>query len=105
MKKIKLTGGPAGRHRRKIGNTILAWCLAIGVVAIVCVVGVKIFLQIGRNSLKQNATSSGPVIVTEIPESAANGGESGTESSAAVTNTPAPDTTWKDSWVSYNGKI
>ena len=101
MRKIKLTGGNVGRHRRKIGNTILVWCLTLGVVAILGVVGVKIFLHMGRESLKKNATSSGPVIVTEIPESAADEGESG----AAVNNTPAPDTTWQENWVVYNGKV
>ena len=55
MRKIKLTGGNVGRHRRKIGNTILAWCLTLGVVAILGVVGVKIFLHMGRESLKKNA--------------------------------------------------
>ena len=48
MRKIKLTRGNVGRHRRKIGNTILVWCLTLGVVAILGVVGVKIFLHMGR---------------------------------------------------------
>ena len=92
MKHVKLTGTDVGRHRRKVGNTILAWLLVIGILVIVGVIGVKLFLNAGRNSLLTKPTTKAPVIV-----------DSETEESTDPVREQIPDTVWKEEWVSFEG--
>ncbi|MCQ2540393.1 MAG: LCP family protein, partial [Acetatifactor sp.] len=97
MKHIKITGTETGRRRRRVGNTLLAWALVLCIVVIVCVIGAKVFLTMGERSLKKNATSQGPVIVEESGE--------GESEEVQIAIDPEVQKIWKETWVSYNGKV
>ena len=88
MKQIRFTNSQVTRKRRHIGNVILAWLMVLVIVVIVLVLGVKIFIALGYNRLRNSPVSTMPVFVEE---------DTGTEE-------PLP-TTWQEGWVRYNGKV
>lgn len=94
MKHVRFTGTDVGRRHRSIGNTLLAVFLVIGVLIIAGYFGVKVFLNIGHNSLLQKPATQAPVIVD-------NDGDTTSSEPQEV----LPDTVWKEEWVSYDGKI
>ena len=94
MKHVRFTGTDVGRRHRSIGNTILAVFIVIGILIIAGYFGVKVFLNIGHNSLLQKPATQAPVIVD-------NDGDTPSAEQQEV----LPDTVWKEEWVSYDGKI
>lgn len=123
MKHPGFTEGKKGRKIRHIGNTVLAWCLVIVMVAVIIAVGFRIFTAIGYRSLKNNTTSEGPQITLDeesseemqelseseereteekVPETEEKEAASESES---VEEPEEPVIEWKSDWVRYNGKI
>lgn len=94
MRHVRITGTGVGRRHRNIGNTLLAVFLFLCILVIVGFVGVKLFLNMGRNSLLHKPTIQAPVIVDS---------DDGTQQGSQP-STP-PDTVWKEEWVSYDGKV
>lgn len=120
MKKIKFVNRTVTRKYRRIGNVVLAWLLVIGVLATLLFAGVKLFMSLGRNSLRENVISTGPKLDftenTAEPVTPGNTGEGSgntpgqsadVQATAAPTAVPTeePNTVWEDDWIRYNGAV
>ncbi len=76
---------------------LLAWFIIIAIIALMIFIGVKVFLNMGYNHLKNKATSLGPTIVMESQEE---------EKEAIFTGaTEVEGLVWQDNWIAYDGKV
>ncbi|MCQ2148052.1 MAG: LCP family protein [Bacteroidales bacterium] len=94
MSKVKFTGTDVGKKHRSLGKVLTAWVIILAIIAFLIFIGVKVFLRLGYNHLRNNATSLGPNILVESDKD-----------SLFTGATDVEGLVWQDNWISYDGKV